>query len=73
MTINEQQPHYRTLGAYTGEPAIPEPTPRDRLIDAYWAGSVNDDEFAEIGVALGMEAHEISQVMSDLREEDGTL
>jgi hypothetical protein len=71
MTINEQQPHYRTLGTYAGEPAIPEPTPRDQLIDAYWAGDMGDVEFAELALGLGMEAHEIGQVMSDVRTEDG--
>lgn len=46
---------------------------RENLIDAYWAGEIGDPEFAEVAFGLGMEAHEIGQVMTDVREEDGTL
>jgi hypothetical protein len=46
---------------------------RDELIDALWAGDIGEVEFAELGIELGMEAHELAQVMSDVREEDGTL
>lgn len=46
---------------------------RDVLIDDYWNGQLNDDQFADMAVNLGMEAHEIAQVMNDVREEDGVL
>lgn len=46
---------------------------RDQLIDALWAGDVGEVEFAELALELGMEAHEIGQVMSEVREEDGTF
>lgn len=46
---------------------------RDELIDRLWAGEIGEVEFAEMAFNLGMEAHEIGQVMSDVREEDGTI
>lgn len=46
---------------------------RDQLIDAYWAGDMGDVEFTEVGLGIGMPLEEISQVMSDVRDEDGTL
>jgi hypothetical protein len=46
---------------------------REEIIDAYWAGDMGDVEFAELALEAGMEAHEVSQVMNDVREEDGTL
>lgn len=46
---------------------------REELIDGYWAGDFGDVEFAELALDSGMEAHEIGQIMSDVREEDGTL
>lgn len=46
---------------------------REQLIDAFLAGDIGEVEFAELAFELGMEAHEIGQVMSDVREEDGTL
>lgn len=53
--------------------AMAEPMNRNQLIDALWAGDVGEVEFAELALGLGMEAHEIGQVMSEVREEDGTF
>ena len=46
---------------------------RDELIDGYWAGDFGDVEFAELALDAGMEVHEIGQIMSEVREEDGAL
>jgi hypothetical protein len=46
---------------------------RDELIDAYWAGDFGDVEFVELSLEAGVEVQEISQVMWDVRKEDGTL
>ena len=46
---------------------------KDKLIDAFWAGEIGEVEFFEVGLDLGMDTDEIGQVLSDVREEDGTL
>jgi hypothetical protein len=43
------------------------------LIDAYWAGQLGDVWFIGIGLSIGLTFPQLSQVMSDVREEDGTL
>lgn len=46
---------------------------RDVLIDGLWAGEFGEVEFTELALEAGMSIEEIGQVMSDVREEDGTI
>ena len=46
-------------------------TKRNILIDGLWAGEFGEVEFTELALDAGMSLEEISQVLSDVREEDG--
>ena len=63
---------YRTLGKFT--PAVKTETlKRQELADSLWAGEVNEFDFAQLALKLGLTVPEINRVLANLREEDGTL
>ena len=46
-------------------------TPADSLIDLFCAGNINETDFVERGLAIGMPHEELTGLIEDVRREDG--
>ena len=46
---------------------------KSELFTAFWEGTIGEVEFFEVGSNIGVSLMELSQVITEVREEDGVI